>query len=160
MERFKVALGFPVLATGVWLLSQMTTHFGKDGALWMGLFLVTVAIAAWIFGQFVQRGTQRKGLALGVAAAVLLAGYGMALEHELQWRSPPEPEQPGQVTKRNPEEIDWHPWSLDAVEKARAEGRVVFVDFTADWCLNCQANKKTSIEIASVRKRAECTHSA
>ena len=37
--------------------------------------------------------------------------------------------------------------------KARAEGRPVFVDFTADWCLTCQANKKSSIEISSVRQK-------
>ena len=153
MERFKVALGFPVLATGVWFLSQMTTHFGDGGPLWVGLFLITLAIAAWIFGQFVQRGTARKGLAMGVAVSVLIAGYAVALEHELQWRSPPEPVQPGSTLKRNPDDIDWQPWSAEAVSKARAEGRVVFVDFTAKWCLNCQANKKTSIEIDSVRNR-------
>ncbi len=153
MERFKVALGFPVLATGVWLVSQLTTHFGEEGPLWMGLFLVTVAIAAWIFGQFVQRGTARKGLAMVIALVVLAAGYALALEHELQWRSPPELPQSGQPATRNPDEIAWQPWSADAVTKARAEGRVVFVDFTAKWCLNCQANKKTSIEIESVRTR-------
>ncbi|MCX6902128.1 MAG: thioredoxin family protein [Verrucomicrobia bacterium] len=37
--------------------------------------------------------------------------------------------------------------------KARAEGRPVFVDFTANWCLTCQVNKKTSLEIASVRAK-------
>jgi len=37
------------------------------------------------------------------------------------------------------------------VAKAHSEGRLVIVDFTADWCLTCQVNKKTSIEIPSVR---------
>src|SRR5678815_2843334 len=35
----------------------------------------------------------------------------------------------------------------------RDRGQTVFVDFTADWCVTCQANKKTSIEIASVREK-------
>ena len=153
MERFKVALGFPVLATAIWLLSLLTAHFGNGGVLWAGLFLTIVAVAAWIFGQFVQRGTQRKGLALGIAILLLAAGVGYALENRLQWRSPPELELANTGGKRGPDEIDWQPWSAAAVESARAAGHPVFVDFTADWCLNCQVNKKSSIDIPSVKKR-------
>jgi thiol:disulfide interchange protein DsbD len=142
MERFKVALGFPVLGTGVWLLSQMPTHFGKGGALWVGLFLLTVAVAAWIFGQFIQRGTSRKGLAAAAAVLLLAGGYAVALEHELNWRSPKDAD-------------EWQPWSTAAVESARAAARPVFVDFTADWCLNCKLNFKSSINIPSVRKRLD-----
>jgi len=39
------------------------------------------------------------------------------------------------------------------VAKARAEGRPVLVDFTANWCLTCQLNKKTSLETDSVRAK-------
>jgi len=39
------------------------------------------------------------------------------------------------------------------VAQARATGKVVLVDFTADWCLTCQVNKKTSLEISAVREK-------
>src|SRR5205814_8262986 len=45
MEKFKVAMGFPMLATALWLLSITTNHFGDAGPLWVGLFLVLVAAA-------------------------------------------------------------------------------------------------------------------
>ena len=37
--------------------------------------------------------------------------------------------------------------------KARAAGRPILVDFTADWCLTCQANKRIAIDIPSVRAK-------
>jgi thiol:disulfide interchange protein DsbD len=53
------------------------------------------------------------------------------------------------------DEIRWQSWSVTAVEKARSEGRPLLVDFTADWCLTCQANKRTSLEIPSVRQKLQ-----
>jgi thiol:disulfide interchange protein DsbD len=55
--------------------------------------------------------------------------------------------------KEDPAGIEWMPWSLEAVELARSQGHPVLVDFTADWCLTCQTNKVTSLEIPSVRAR-------
>ena len=55
--------------------------------------------------------------------------------------------------KESPDGIDWQRWSPEAVAAARAEGRPVFVDFTARWCLNCKANKLFAIEIPSVRTK-------
>ena len=44
----------------------------------------------------------------------------------------------------------WAIWSVEAVDAARASGRPVFVDFTAAWCVSCQANKKLVLERATV----------
>ncbi len=151
MERFKVAMGFPMLATAVWLLSLVSRHYGNGGFLWVGIFLVFVALAAWTWGEFVQRGSRRKGLAVVMSLALLGGGYLLALEKQLQWRHPPKIS--GGTVKNDPDGIQWLPWSREAVARARSEGRPIFVDFTADWCVTCQANKKTSIEIDSVRDK-------
>ena len=55
--------------------------------------------------------------------------------------------------KESPNGIAWQPWSPEAVAQARASGKPVLVDFTADWCLTCQVNKKLAIEIPSVRAK-------
>jgi thiol:disulfide interchange protein DsbD len=39
----------------------------------------------------------------------------------------------------------WGTWSSERVDSLLAEGRPVFVDFTATWCLICQVNKKVAL---------------
>ncbi|MGN6642409.1 MAG: protein-disulfide reductase DsbD family protein [Verrucomicrobiota bacterium] len=151
MERFKILMGFPMLATAVWLFSLIPLHYGKR-SWWLGIFLVIVALAAWIYGEFVQRGRTRRGLALGIFAALLIGGYFYTVEGELNWREPARTENAGSL-KESESGIDWQRWSPAAVMQARAQGHPVLVDFTADWCLTCQANKKIALEIPSVQAK-------
>jgi thiol:disulfide interchange protein DsbD len=48
--------------------------------------------------------------------------------------------------------VTWEAWSLEAVERLRAEGRVIYVDFTARWCATCQTNKRLVFGSAEVRR--------
>jgi thiol:disulfide interchange protein DsbD len=152
MEKFKIAMGFPMLATAVWLLNLAAGSYGGR-VLWLGIFLVVVAFAAWVFGEFVQHGRAGKGVALTVVLISLAGGYAFALENQLRWRQPVAEADATGSLKESADGIDWQRWSPDAVAKARSEGRPIIVDFTADWCLTCQVNKKTSIEIPSVRAK-------
>jgi thiol:disulfide interchange protein DsbD len=151
MLQFKIAMGFPMLATVVWLFNVASSNYGKN-VVWLGVFLVSVAFAAWIFGEFVQRGRKHQAVAAIIVFLLLLGSYAFALEKELDWRVPMETTGAGGL-KVSANGIDWQPWSPAAVAAARVAGKPVLVDFTADWCLTCQVNKKTSIEIPSVREK-------
>ena len=153
MEKFKIAMGFPMLATAVWIFWFTAPRFGKTGVLWLGLFLVVLAAAAWVWGEFVQRGRTRKGLAVVISLLLLGFGYVFALEKNLHWRTPTTFSADAGSLKEGPDGIDWQRWSPEAVAQARSEGHPVLVDFTADNCLNCQVNKVTSLEISSTRTK-------
>ena len=142
MEKFKNAMGFPMLATAVWLMWVSSSR--EDDALWLGLFLVALALAAWIWGQFVQRGARRRALVAVICLLLLAADYGVILEGQLQWRSPPQTKTAG---------IDWKTWSAEAVEEARRVGHPVLVDFTARSCLTCKLNLASSLEIDRTRAK-------
>ncbi len=152
MQQFKVAMGFPMLATAVWLFSLIPLHYGKR-TLWLGIFLVVVALAAWVYGEFVQRTSNHKGIGLAAVLILLFGGYLYAIEKELHWRTPEEQTVAGGPLKESAEGIDWQRWTPAAVTEARAAGHPVLVDFTADWCLTCQANKKIALEVSSVRAK-------
>ena len=154
MEKFKIAMGFPMLATTIWLFSLLPVHYGERSS-WLALFLVVLAMAVWVFGEFVQRGRSRRGLGLSIALLLLLIGYVAILETKLKWRSSQTVENPKPTLGHAPAGIAWQPWSPAAVAAARAEGRPVLIDFTAGWCLTCNTIVKPALENAAVRKKIE-----
>jgi thiol:disulfide interchange protein DsbD len=46
----------------------------------------------------------------------------------------------------------WEPWSTEAVDRYRAQGRPVFVDFSASWCLSCQVNERVALNQPQVEQ--------
>jgi thiol:disulfide interchange protein DsbD len=154
MEKFKVAMGFPMLGAGIWLCSLLTIHYGER-AWWMALFLVFLAVAAWVYGTFVQRGFQRRGLAAIVSLILLLAGYAYAIENKLRWREPLGESASGPVAIETPRGIAWRKWSSEAVDNARASGHPVVVDFTAKWCPTCNTIVKPTLESHSVQQKLQ-----
>jgi len=142
-----------MLATAFWLLWLTTAHFGRDGTLWLGIFLATIAMAAWVWGDFVQRGRKHRGVAMAMSLGLAVAAYVYVLEGQLRWRSPAVQAKAGEYALSHPGGIPWKAWNAKSVEEARAAGHPVLVDFTADWCVTCQWNKKTSLEIPSVQAK-------
>jgi thiol:disulfide interchange protein DsbD len=153
MERFKIAMGFPMLAAAVWLFSLVSLHYGER-SWWLILFLVILAVAAWIFGEFIQRNHARPALAGLVIVGLLVGGYLFVLEDHLRWREPVM-EASAKGLDNDPGGIPWQPWSPQAVARARAEQRPVVVDFTAKWCLTCNTIVKPALESSAVRKKIQ-----
>jgi thiol:disulfide interchange protein len=149
MEKFKMAMGFPMLATAVWLASLVVIFYGEQ-SWWLGIFLVLLAAAAWVFGEFFQRGSQARGLGILFTLLLLATGYFWALESGLDWRHPQPPNLNSETIVNAPKGYSWQRWSPEAVAKARAEGRVVVVDFTASWCQTCKISVKPAFEAKAV----------
>ncbi len=149
MAHFKSLMAFPMFATVVWLVWVLGQQVGMDGAAaFLGL-LVALAFAAWAWGSPALGPRARTGF--GVAAAFTLVAVG-------SWAWPALREAPpntgaAATTSANPGSRDgWQPWSSAAVAQAQAEGRSVFVDFTAAWCVTCQVNKRTTLADPQVQR--------
>jgi len=149
MEKFKMAMGFPMLITAIWLTSLVGTFYGEQ-SWWLGVFLVLLGAAAWVFGEFYQRGGRGRGVGLLFTALLLTTGYLWALESGLDWRNPQQQAEASGKVAHAPKGYDWQRWSAEAVAQARAAGRVVVVDFTASWCQTCKISVKPGFEASAV----------
>lgn len=139
MQTLKQLLAFPLLVTVAWLVWIASVQAGPAAVGAILMALVLVAFAAWVGAHW--RGAGGRGIA---AAAVLAA---LALAVTLRALDAPAPgTRPGPASVA----LAWEPFSTARIAELRAEGRPVFVDFTAAWCLTCQVNKKVALETAEV----------
>jgi len=138
MQTLQRLLAFPMFATVAWLVWVLGQQSGIDGAGALLALLVCLAAVVW---SLTLRGRSRIVIAsLLVACTAVLAG---TIGSNIVQGTPAVTAASG-VTDR------WQPWSTQRVAELNAEGRPVFVDFTAAWCVTCQYNKKTTLADAEV----------
>lgn len=143
MERLKQFMGFPLLATLVWILSIIGGQKGLDGVLWFIAFLLCLALACWIYGGFCGplSSLRSRTLAIGLALAIAFGGGGVFLGQKFQSAG----------TAAAAGDIAWVPFSTSELAGLKSAGRSVFLDFTADWCITCKFNERTAIDTPAVR---------
>jgi len=141
MQTLRQALAFPMYATAAWLVWVLAQQAGADAVLRLLLAAVLIGLAAWAWGRFGAVPATRPGLAWTVVLASLVIGAWL-----LAPLKDARPDAPVASTGTDSAGITWEPWSAQRVSEALAQGRPVFVDFTAAWCVSCQANKKLVLE--------------
>ncbi len=130
MEVFKQAMAFPMYAACVWLLWVISLQAGADGVLATGAGFILAGFAAWVckFGR-------RTGLLLAGAAVLGMPPLLLAL------------------TDRAPAaETTASTFSTDRLDALRAEGRPVFVNLTAAWCVTCLVNERVALGPEAVQR--------
>jgi thiol:disulfide interchange protein DsbD len=146
MERLKQLLAFPLYATVAWLVWVLGAQAGNDAVIRIGIALVLVAFALWAWRAW-RSGARRvwSGVATAGALVALLVAWPLFAADRVAAADAP----PRGDAARNADE--WQAWSPDRVAVLVAEGRPVFVDFTAAWCITCQVNERLVLKDARVR---------
>ena len=136
MERFKQFMAFPLYATVVWLLWVLVRQTDPQLLARVMLGLVLIAFALWLWPL-------RGPLAATLKLAALAAALGLAVAGS-----------PTPATTAAAHSIALplgaEAWSPQRVAELRAQGRTVFVDFTADWCLTCKVNERVALKSSRV----------
>ena len=136
METLKQLTSIPLFLTVVWLiwvyghLSGGARGDSTDSIASLLVGLVVLAIAGWILGRW-------PGRRLGYVAAGITVIAALAAP----------------LSASHSDRLQWQPFSVTALDAARGQGKPVFVDFTAAWCLSCQVNEKAVLEDKGVEQQ-------
>lgn len=147
MEILKQVMAIPVFAVAIWMAWLYALIAGLN-ALAAGLLpaFLLLAIAGWILGRWPARRRAALPAVAVIAAAILLPLYAIR-------GFPTAPPAASASESAGAVQDNWQPYSAAALEKYRAQGRPVFVDFTASWCLSCQVNERVVLDRADVKRR-------
>ncbi len=140
MVTLRQLLAFPMLATVVWLLWVLGQQTSLDAAMFALGGLLLLALFIWALKQHTPAA---RGLAWLIAAVLTWGSISF-----IETLDAPENSATSSVSTQGTEL--WQPWSQTTVAQNLAQGRPVFVDFTAAWCVTCQINKKSTLSDSAV----------
>ncbi|WP_308368302.1 MULTISPECIES: thioredoxin family protein [unclassified Microbulbifer] len=134
MDKLRQLLAFPLYATVIWLLWVLGRLVGESGWLIGTLLLLAVVFALWLGRTFSGAG---RAVGTLMAVAAMVTAFGTL-------RATPEPQTQSLALG------SWQAYDRAAIDRARADRRAVFIDYTAAWCITCQVNKKLVLESPAV----------
>jgi thiol:disulfide interchange protein/DsbC/DsbD-like thiol-disulfide interchange protein len=159
MEHLKQFMGFPLLATAIWLAWVLGKQAGVDALIALLFVLLLAGMAAWILGKWtaLHRSTPVRVIAWMVALVVFLPAFILVLVYLDQIRdsrpravSSEDGTGPHRVMENG---LAWETFSEARVAELVGAGKPVFIDFTADWCLSCKVNEKVAFGSDEVSAR-------
>jgi thiol:disulfide interchange protein DsbD len=137
MAILKQALAFPMYAAAIWLVWVISIESGPTGVLAVLSGMLALSLGAWAYHVSAGRrlGSAFAGLAALAALAILL---GVANQ----------PAAAPQTARADGAE----PFTPARLAALRTEGRPVFVNLTAAWCVTCQINERLALSPAAVHE--------
>jgi thiol:disulfide interchange protein/DsbC/DsbD-like thiol-disulfide interchange protein len=151
MESVKQFMGFPLMATLVWLLAILGNQKGFEAVIWTLCFLLCLALACWIYGTFCGPMSSARTRALALLSATTITAGGSYLFIAVLFTGA-RPAAAALTTAASTDGIPWQPFTQKALDSLLDEGKGVFLDFTADWCISCKFNERTAIDRPAVRQ--------
>ncbi len=144
MDRLKQGLAFPMYGAAAWLVWVLAQQAGVNAVAVALGGMLALGFAAWLFEFTKLAGTTAKltggSIATASLALALLGGYWGLSELTLANRRP----------LSNESAQSFEPYSASRLSELRAQGRPVFVNLTAAWCISCLVNEKVALSQQAV----------
>jgi thiol:disulfide interchange protein DsbD len=145
METLKQVLAFPLYATAAWLVWILSIQTGSDGVMAAALALVGIGFAAWLANKTASSALPIKLAAPAFGALALAAGLSLTMTAQT--------ESAGSAVQSSA--LKEEPFTQNRLDELNAQGRPVFVNLTAAWCITCKVNERVALRSSAVVRAFE-----
>lgn len=144
MQNFKVFLGFPLIATSLWLAFVYSQLTSNQSAFWLLGLVILLFMGLWILQSLLAERSKLRLFSVLILCFLLFFIEPYFRLEETNSKAL------DKATQAN-SSIAWVPFSEETLNDFREQKKTVFVDFTADWCLSCKVNEKVTFEDSEVQ---------
>jgi thiol:disulfide interchange protein DsbD len=140
METFKQFMAFPMWASALWLLWVLSGQVDKDTVLLVLIGGLIISLSLWLLEKNTSEKLGIKWL-VRLLVITLIVGSISILPTEYSVKES-RAERPG--------------YSEALLNEYRESNQLVFLNFTADWCITCKVNEKVALnskEVISVMEK-------
>ncbi len=148
METFKQFMGFLLMATVVWLVWVLGLQAGMDVVAKLLISLVVMAVGAWVLGRWGTLVNSDRSRRIAQATMIILVATSLTYAISSARN---DAVAPGKVALNNKDGIDWQAFSPKLIQDLRSQGKPIFLDFTAAWCLSCKVNEKVTFSNQEIK---------
>lgn len=135
LNTFQNFMGFTMLASAAWLLSIIISQIGNEKA--TKILFIIIAIIFFLH----QLGSAYKSRVWKYVGITGMLGF-ITLGYV-------------QIMNNTAEQIKWEPYEFTKLEEAKKTNDTVFLNFTANWCLNCKYNESifSDVDVVEIFNR-------
>ena len=140
MLKLKQFMGFLLVATVIWLVWVFGLQKGNDAVIVLLISLLISALAAWVYGNwgmiYIKPAKRYSAQAISMLLIAVSIYFGITNTSDAAAQN---------NIINNSSYIDWQKYDKQKVDSLLINGKPVFIDFTAAWCLSCQVNERVAL---------------
>ncbi|MET0379233.1 MAG: thioredoxin family protein, partial [Spongiibacteraceae bacterium] len=148
MDRLKQLLAFPMYLAAVWLLWVLAQQAGADAVALALVGIVAIALAAWVYQN--TRDGKKIARRIGAAFAAIVFFFALAIGYRGASATVPDLAVNDHSSVAKSSITQWENYSAQKLADLRADGKPVFVNFTAAWCISCLVNEREALQQQSL----------
>ena len=137
MESLKEFFAFPMFATALWLVWVFSIQTSSDALIGLLIIFLVIGLLTWLFTKTTNNTSKLLILVIGIIAV----GYQTTSFASIDTKLGSPDTESGDIR-----------WSKDTEKDFQSNGQAYLINFTAAWCITCQANDKVALSRPSVKK--------